>query len=253
VSNGVAALKKDGTPYNGELDKMFTKSGDYGTYMIPLLGNSIYRPIEGDKHTWIKVVMHLADSANEVASFDVMPVWGTAHKRKAVKSYILEGSVDGLHWEQVATEDDMPVISSSSWTWAYANVTGYPNPHTGGAVIDRGSSTRTWHVLEGGNAVSVAPGAKIAADGNITLSSITLAATGGGTIEGFSFAQSGTIDVTGWDGSHAEIPLNFVNATGLANVSGWNLKIGGDASSRRFAVTETGIRLMARGINLSFR
>ena len=252
VSNGVAATKKDGTPYNGELNKMFTKSGDYGTYMVPLLGGSIYRPVEGGKHTWIKVVMHLTDSAHEVASFDVMPVWGSATKRKAVKSYILEGSVDGLHWEQIATEDDMPV-GSASWTWAYANTTTYTDTHTGGKTVDRGSSSRTWHVLEGGNTVSVAPGAKIVADGDITLSSIKLAATGGGAIEGFAFAQSGTIDVTGWNNSHEEIPLNFSNAANLSNVSKWNLKIGGVASSRRFAVTTTGIRLLARGLRLSFR
>ena len=101
--------------------------------------------------------------------------------------------------------------------------------------------------------VSVAPGAKIVADGDITLSSIKLAATGGGAIEGFAFAQSGTIDVTGWNNSHEEIPLNFSNAANLSNVSKWNLKIGGVASSRRFAVTTTGIRLLARGLRLSFR
>ena len=101
--------------------------------------------------------------------------------------------------------------------------------------------------------VSVAPGAKIVADGDITLSSIKLAATGGGTIEGFSFAQSGTIDVTGWNGSHEEIPLDFVNAPNLSRISGWNLKLGGVASSRRFAVTATGVRLLERGLHLSIR
>ena len=221
--------------------------------MIPLLGRSIYRPVENGKHTWTKVVMHLANNANEVASFDVMPVWGTGQKRKAVKSYILEGSVDGLHWEQIATEDDMPV-SSASWTWAYANVTGYPNPHTGGAVIDRGSSTRTWHVLEGGNTVSVAPGAKIVADGDITLSSVRLAATGGGTIDGFSFAaEGGTLDVTDYDGSNEEIPLIFSNPQNLSNISNWTLALDGRPSSRRFVVTESGVTIKPRGTKLILR
>jgi autotransporter-associated beta strand protein len=254
VSNGVAATKNDGTPlYNGELNRMFAKSDDYGTYMIPLLGKSIYRPVEGDKRTWTKVVMHLADNANEVTSFDVMPVWGTGQKRKAVKSYILEGSVDGLHWEQIATEDDMPV-GSASWTWAYANTTKYTDTHTGGKTVDRGSSTRTWHVLEGGNTVSVAPGAKIVADGDITLSSVRLAATGGGTIDGFSFAlEGGTLEVTGWSDSYAEIPLNLANATGLENVSGWSLSLNGKSTRRRFTVTETGITIKPLGVVLSIR
>lgn len=233
-------------------EKMFVKATNYGAFIYPVFGTGTQRPVPESPITWARLVMRLKTGANEVSSHDIMNVWGESTRHRCVKSYTLEGSVDGLHWEEVMKTNNLPV-AAASWTWSYRNTTGNPNPHTGGVALYRGSTLRTWHVLEGGNAVSVAPGAKIAADGNITLSSITLAATGGGTIEGFSFAQSGTIDVTGWDGSHAEIPLNFVNATGLANVSGWNLKIGGDASSRRFAVTETGIRLMARGINLSFR
>lgn len=181
-----------------------------------------------------------------------MPVWGSATKRKAVKSYILEGSVDGLHWEQIATEDDMPV-GSASWTWAYANTTTYTDTHTGGKTVDRGSSSRTWHVLEGGNTVSVAPGAKIVADGDITLSSVKLSANGGGTIEGFSFAGSGTLDITDWAGSYDEIPLRFANARDFANVSGWSLKLEGENSSRKFVITENGVRIKPRGTMFSIR
>ena len=196
--------------------------------------------------------MRLKTGANEIASHDIMNVWGEGTRHRCVKSYTLEGSVDGLHWEKVMETNNLPV-ASASWTWSYRNTTGNPNPHTGGAALYRGSTLRTWHVLEGGNTVSVAPVAKIVADGDITLSSVKLSANGGGTIEGFSFAGSGTLDITDWAGSYDEIPLRFANATDFANVSGWSLKLDGENSSRKFVMTENGVRIKPRGTMFSIR
>ena len=247
----VCTPQSDTTPT--DVPRIFINTTNYGAWIHPMFGNSYVRPEPDLPYSWPRLVMRLKGGANEVVAHDIMNVWGAGNNpQRCVKGDTIEGSVDGLHWEEVARTNNMPV-AGASWTWSYRNTTATSGSHTGGAPFARGSSTNTWHVLEGGNTVSVAPGAKLVADGDITLSSIKLAATGGGTREGFSFAESGTIDVTGWNGSHGEIPLNFSNAANLSNVSGWNLKIGGAASSRRFAVSTTGVRLLERGLRLSFR
>ena len=233
-------------------EKMFVKATNYGAFIYPVFGTGTQRPVPESPITWARLVMRLKTGANEIASHDIMNVWGDGTRHRCVKSYTLEGSVDGLHWEKVVETNNLPV-ASASWTWSYRNTTGNPNPHTGGAALYRGSTLLTWHVLEGGNTVSVAPVAKIVADGDITLSSVKLSANGGGTIEGFSFAGSGTLDITDWAGSYDEIPLRFANATDFANVSGWSLKLDGENSSRKFVMTENGVRIKPRGTMFSIR
>ena len=70
-------------------------------------------------------------------------------------------------------------------------------PHTGWPV--QGDSGRTWTVMPN-TPVKVARGATLRADisaneaaGKPVLSSVTVSSAGGGTIDGFAFAASGTL------------------------------------------------------------
>ena len=242
------------------LDYLFNMQQDYGWQpkfkKLPPETGSIY--VKSDQpHTWIPVVFRQPSTAKPIATFDFMNTWGSSNKKYGVSAYSLEGSVDGLHWNTLTNDMEVPFFSAS-FTWAgsqtvlaYAEYAGN-YVHTNGIPIEIATG-KTYSMLENVESVSVAPGAKLLADGDVTLSSIRLAATGGGTIDGFSFAASGTLDITDWAHSYNEIPLAFTNATGLANLSGWNLTLDGETSSRRFVVTASGVTIKPRGIQVSIR
>ena len=63
---------------------------------------------------------------------------------------------------------------------------------------------------------------------DLTINSLAVdagAADKSGTIDGFAFAESGTIAVTGTAAKleSVKIPLSFANAKDLANVNGWSV------------------------------
>jgi hypothetical protein len=105
----------------------------------------------------------------------------------------------------------------------------------------------------------VASGASLVAegDGEVVLNGVILdASAGGGTIEGFRFAESGVLDVCGLPEGEAtvDIPVSFSGAEGLSNVSGWTLKLDGEATDRKkFKVTSTGVTIMSIGMTVIVR
>ena len=243
------------------LDYLFNMQQDYGWQpkfkKVPPTTGSIY--VKADQpHTWIPVVFRQPSTAKPIATFDFMNTWGSSNKKYGVSAYSLEGSVDGLHWNTLTNDMDVPFFSAS-FTWigsqtilVYGERAGN-YVHTSGMPIEVATS-QTYSMLENVESVSVAPGAKLLADGDVTLSSISLAATGGGTIEGFSFADEGVLDVTGWEGSMEEIPLSFVNSETFAKVGDWTLVLDGLPTKRRgFTVSSTGITLKPVGTAVIIR
>ena len=134
-------------------------------------------------------------------------------------------------------------------------------PHTGWPL--QGDSGRTWTVMPN-TPVRVASGATLRADisaneaaGKPVLTSITVASTGGGTIDGFAFAANGTFNVENLPStSHAvNIPLTFTNATGVANIAKWSLQGDGVAvgNNRRLIVTAGGVSVVSAGFAILIR
>jgi hypothetical protein len=79
--------------------------------------------------------------------------------------------------------------------------------------------------------------------------------SGTGTIEGFSFASDGCLEVTGLsdNGEHV-LPLECVNCTDFENVQRWTLDIDGTgARGRRVRVRNGRLCIVPKGISLSFR
>ena len=53
---------------------------------------------------------------------------------------------------------------------------------------------------------------------------LTIDATGAGTVEGFAFAENGTLAVKNMPKHGGELPGTYENCTGLENVGNWTLK-----------------------------
>nr|MCR5751748.1 hypothetical protein [Kiritimatiellia bacterium] len=126
----------------------------------------------------------------------------------------------------------------------------------------QGDSGRTWTVMPN-TPVRIGSGATLRADisadeaaGAPVLSDITVSSAGGGTIDGFAFAASGTINVENLPGaaSSVYIPMTFTNSTGVANMSSWTIQgDGAEVSNRRLVVRSNGIAVVPIGFSVIIR
>jgi hypothetical protein len=82
-------------------------------------------------------------------------------------------------------------------------------------------------------------------------------ANGGGTVEGFAFAEEGTLhlDNVVSGGTILEKTFTPVNCTGVANLSNWTLLVNGNETSKHsVSVTENGkVRLFGLGLRVIVR
>lgn len=249
---------------SGALTNMFLVLQNYGWQPqfknIPTAdGSGQILPKADSPHTWIPLVFRQPSAAQPIATFDFMNTWNSkSNPGKCITGFSLEGSVDGLHWNMLTNMTDI-ALPSASFTWigsgtalAYGERTGNFT-HLNGFPIQVATG-QTYSMLESVASVSVATGATFRAEGNVTLSSIRLDAAGGGTFDGFTFAENGTLDVTGVSarGPTVTIPVTFAHPKDLAKVSGWTLTVnGGPNRYKRHRVTETGVTLVGNGLTIS--
>lgn len=172
--------------------------------------------------TWIPIVMHLADNNSRAATFDVSQA--NFNNYYAYKTFSMEGSLDGVHWE-VLTNVTAATVSKNKWTFNGGDATtaGAAATHTKGCPI-AGGPKGTANALEGVSSVSVAAGARLVAEGAATIPGLTIDATGAGTVEGFAFAENGTLAVKNMPKHGGVLPGTYENCTGLENVGNWTLK-----------------------------
>ena len=236
-------------------NKMFQHSSGYGMWAKFKSPRSNAEVVQSRNlpDTWLSIVMRLSDSAKEVASFDYMNVWYAAACQRSVKTSSLEGSVDGLHWNMLTNGLEV-VRYDASWTWGVGGYTGNPNPHTGGAPV-AGSTDKTYSVLTGNPFVSVAPGATLVADGDITIKNLTLDGEKGmGTLDGFAFDESGTINIVGDKAKFLDkAPADIRGAT-VGRVSDWAVSVNGTLKPGwKVAASADGIKIYKSGMVLLLR
>ena len=203
---------------------------------------------------WVSYVLRLPPNAAEVASWDVGQFYnlsGNASWRN-ITACILESSPDGVNWSVVTNVTRVPLPTSDtslSKFWC-SDLSTILKPHTGWPV--QGDSGRVWTVMPN-TPVKVASGATLRADisaneaaGKPVLSDITIASAGGGTIDGFAFAPTGTLRIEDMpSGAGAiNIPFTFANADGLANVARWSVQVNGSpVKNKTLSVTESGVTI----------
>ncbi len=270
-------LHGGGTSYRPMGNIFLDYQGGYGMYVIPYKADrsGALRPTRANPDSWMPIVMRMTNDAPEIVGWDYVLAYGAAQdgSNRSVCGYSIEGSVDGMHWDDLTGDVFHPytTLPTTNIKWVSggtankAFVTGDAARHTSGgsafALSDDFKFTRTkpdaFTVLNNVGKVKVAAGAKLTADGEgVTLSSLAVDAAGAGTVDGFAFAANGTLEVTGLpaSGEAFELPLTVAHATDLANVAGWSLMRDGVAdTSRWIAVRGNKIAICPKGTALYLR
>ena len=99
-------------------------------------------------------------------------------------------------------------------------------------------------VLNNATAVSVAAGATLAAEGDVTIPGLAAdLSTGCGTISNFTFAASGTVCLENMPAGLQTVSLDWtlLDCDGVANVSNWKVAVDGEETDRwRMQVSQAG-------------
>ena len=217
-----------------ELEKMFddvdtsgSGSYDFCWDMIDYHGDTKVKPVETDESTWLKVIMRLDPTCAEAASYDYSGMIG-GNSHRAPKSWILEGSTDGVTWWKVDEqkidygkrpwEDYKWIFARSNWTGGSAAT------HTGGQPIN--GSTNAVTVTYGGP-VSVAAGAVLAAEGNVRITSLAVDVQSAGILRGVELASEMALDLSNVPATgDITLPIAFDGVKGLESAS-WTVSRGG--------------------------
>ena len=237
-----------------ELVCLFDDTTANWNFFTPATGAAI-TPDPDDATTWCRVLMRLPANAATVASYDVVANGASGY---AAAVWSLEGSVDGMNWDEVDHVDSIPYNDSSQWAWGrsggkYAD--GKAATHTGGRAI-AGSTNKTVQAISPDCPVSVASGATLRCAGTAELANLAVDFAGAGTISGFKFATLGTIDVRNAPAGGGKIPLAFADTdeVEIAKIAGWTLYRDGVPSSTCKVVASGGaLRISPIGIRIIFR
>ena len=231
------------------------------------LASSDYMNV-GNAKTHIKVVMRLPAGTPRIRRIDWANNYSsqqTGFKQRAYQIYAfsLEGSSDGVTWVSLtnvvgAAESSSDKAWVSDGTTVSTSVVNRPGK---GFPID-GRLREDVAVFDNVTSVSVAEGATLKADikdgGAVTLRGLTVNPSDGvGTLDGFTFAASGTITLAATPaGNIATFRHAFLNATGVENLANWTLERADGVSSRiRMSVDAmTGaIRFTRPGVAISIK
>ena len=251
------------TTYNGGLpglcDMDSSNRGFTGNLYYPGTGAGKCSVVRSDPKTWWSVVMRLTNGTPEITTWDYMNTFaGTGGN--SVTDTMLEGSVDGLHWELV-DEHDYNIVTNkatSSFYWSFSG-----NAWQNGATLDThqngrsicGHSTTTYSTLTGVTSISVAAGATLEAEGDVVLSKLTVDCTSAGIVKGFRFAENGTLDVHNLPRRFGGDQLDcFEGIAGLENLRNWTLKVDETPVTRYNIRVEGGkVMICPRGTVISIR
>ena len=251
---------------DGGLDILNNRNGGYYTMSVT------------DPTTWIPVIFRMKDGAGIVASYDIATMHGATASNgnggMSPRTFTLEGSVDGLHWDMLDDVEDTLAWDDWSknggmllpqnkgawfWGWMYTTntaATGYTQVHAGKPI--RGTTDVVYPMLTNVRSVSVSGGAVLAVDGDsIELSSLSVdCAGGGGTISNFTFAASGRLTVANATKDRMQrLPLNLAHSANVAALANWTFAADESCAAKTYLLRMMGndVYLMRPGTIISFR
>ena len=212
-------------------------------------------PETAKPNTWIPILMRLPEGANPAKYYDVCIHSNTQGKNNP-NTWSLEGSPDGIHWKELHSVNNQGLLDVSV-KWLFADHLYYESKkyHESGTDGQEINTRPSWSIpADFTNTVSVARGATLKAIGEAVLSSIRIDAADAGTIDGFSLAENGELEIVDL-GSDGVVEGMFTNSVNLANLKNWTLSVNGRGSgSKRLVVNQDGtLRVVARGIVFSVR
>ena len=213
---------------------------------------------------WPSIVWRLPKGANPVTHVDIVQHIAAEgnNTNGRVGIFTLYGSGDGKSWtklKRVDLMDDQTPIGQ--WVSDGATVTNNAVRPGAGFALDRIgaysalSQDVTYDILTSVSGVNVATGATLKAEGNVTLRSLTVdCAAGNGTVDGFDFAASGTVNLVNLDTrGDVEVPLRLTNLPDgaidrLNAKNGWSVTVNGSPSVSRIVTFDgAAVRIVPRG------
>jgi len=258
-------------------------AGGFGMYLSRVcdaFGDTI-KAMADDPNSWLPFVMRLHENATEVVAWDYVANFGrrnngaTPVSERVIGTSTIEGSPDGIHWENVLGGDKSVIgeeLPYQNGCWVSAGSTnkdfqdGDAANHTSvGVALEIPSSFRFaktkpkgFSVLPNGVAVKVSGNGTLKTEGgSVTLNALTVDMEQGGTIDGFAFADQGRITVENFvsDGKSATLPIRFTNAADQVNLAKWDLEfVGARQYRRKIAVAADGtVSLEPFGLTLILR
>ena len=236
-------------PIEGLFDDGTILLPDRAPYMSPSF-SVVMNP--EDPSTWMPIVMHLTNGIGRAATFDVVLTGNNTERN--VKSFIMEGSLDGIHWDSL-TNIVLETNVGNKWMGSGASYSaGNSGTHTGGWPL-AGGPEGVVPALASVSSVSVASDARLVAVGPVApIKGLSVDVGGAGTIDGFAFAGEGSLNVENLPDDGATLPGTYLNCTGFDNVADWSLKVGGDDTKRyRIAYSNGTIQILPVGTVILLR
>ena len=233
--------------HNDNVTNLFGTAYVFDVNMRGPSGASSYYPRLETPDSYLPIVVRLREGANAIASYDWATTYGYTSGNKGgfhwmPNRWSLEGSVDGVHWENVnpdggdyaITTNDYPAVAKDSYfvkinqTWS----NGLAAKHTGGWEI-RGTSTNALAVLANVQTVQVDSGATLEivnAQSSISNLCVDVQA-GAGTIKGAAFAANGRIRIKNYSSDSLKIPFDLSGSTDAENLADWKVAVDGKKSN----------------------
>ena len=174
------------------------------------------------------------------------------------------GSVDGINWDSLSTvvSNKLRGVTLGKKTWcydgtSYTSAAGWTTHTAGWTIPSRPTGTATEFFTDGLGKVAVSSNATLRAATPLTVNSLALdPANPNGTLDGFTFASSGTITLLGERISLRDllrIPITFANAAGIENLNSWSVVSGGRALRCHVTATTNAVTLTPLGTVISIR
>ena len=211
---------------------------------------------KNNENTWLPIVMRLPSDRQEIVRWDYVTYFAGIYQRWP-KSVMIEGSTDGMSWDVLDDRDIDLTEANKVYNCWVSDASGFSKGQTRkdcGFALSAGHAATK--MLEGVSAVKVASGATLRTrGGTIKIPNLEVDVNDCGVMDGFSFAESGTLKVTS-DGSGGAIDLPdfLANASDVENLTGWSLVLDGKAKPNwKIAVKNGRVSLIPPGLSIIIR
>lgn len=146
----------------------------------------------------------------------------------------------------------MILFISDGTDWSASHV---PNTQEHPEFALEGGMKGEWSVLSNVTAVTVASGATLRADGDVTLPALEIdCAKAGGTIAGFRLGEKGVVSLLNVGKDTEDLPIVLAGCVALENIGKWQVSVNGKINPRRkIAVVNGALRLCRDGLSVVVR
>ena len=193
--------------------------------------NATIKPAQSE--TWPVCEFRLPLGSATAASYDFRRPGGASYGDvgRLIVSWTLEGSHDGLHWQELHKVDNDTLPASGAHWASGANTSSTVSPHTTGYAIagqrEKPVAVRPLSVKMGGNATLKADLTE-GDGGQVVVAGVSCTPQGAGKFEGVIFANEGVLELTDVDEMAAEVQIGAdFGDSNCDALNSWQFKING--------------------------